>query len=83
MKVNITRRAEKDLINLDPELRIRIYKALYKLRDGEVTFKKLKGLENTRRLRVGDYRIVFEVDEIKKVIYIRYIKHRKEVYRDI
>lgn len=42
--------------------------------------KKLKG-EDKRRLRVGDYRIVYAVDEKEKVITIYRVRHRKEVYR--
>ena len=32
------------------------------------------------RLRVGNFRILFDVDEENKVIYILKIGHRKEVY---
>ncbi len=42
--------------------------------------KKLKG-EASYSIRVGVYRILYEIDEEKKVITIYRIKHRKEVYR--
>jgi mRNA interferase RelE/StbE len=35
-----------------------------------------------RRIRVGDYRIVYRVDEKSKVVTIVIIKHRKDVYED-
>ncbi len=37
----------------------------------------LKGL---RRIRVGDYQIIFQIEEIKKIVLIVKIGHRKEVY---
>lgn len=33
-----------------------------------------------RRLRVGDYRIVYRIDEHKKRVFIVMIKHRRDVY---
>ena len=35
-----------------------------------------------RRIRVGDYRIVYRVDPKKSVVTIAYIRHRKDVYKD-
>ncbi|MBF0607861.1 MAG: type II toxin-antitoxin system RelE/ParE family toxin [Candidatus Magnetobacterium sp. LHC-1] len=35
---------------------------------------------NMRRLRVGDYRIVYTVDDIQKVVRILYVRHRKDSY---
>ncbi|MEQ1663957.1 MAG: type II toxin-antitoxin system RelE/ParE family toxin [Bdellovibrionales bacterium] len=35
-----------------------------------------------RRIRVGDYRIIFRVDVKSSVVTIIYIKHRKDVYKD-
>ena len=49
--------------------------------DPEVT--KMKGNNPFHRIRVGDYRIVYEIDEEKSVILVLKIGHRKEVYRHI
>ena len=35
-----------------------------------------------RRVRVGDYRIVYRIDQQKKTVTIVAIKHRKDVYRE-
>lgn len=37
-------------------------------------------LKGYRRLRVGDYRVIYKVDERHKSVYIIVIKHRKAVY---
>lgn len=44
---------------------------------------KLSGLENLYRLRIGDYRIIYEVDEADELVTIHYIRHRKDVYRNL
>lgn len=43
--------------------------------------KKLVGSEYTYRIRIGDYRVVYEVFENKLIIEIVRVRHRKDVYR--
>ena len=43
---------------------------------------KLKGYENQYRLRVGDYRIRYEINNENSVVKILQCKHRREVYKD-
>lgn len=44
--------------------------------------KKLKGLnEDLYRIRVGDYRIIYAIDDKVKIIDIRQVGHRKDIYR--
>ena len=42
---------------------------------------KLAGSENTYRLRVGDYRIVYEVDDDNHTVLITRVRHRKDAYK--
>jgi mRNA interferase RelE/StbE len=42
---------------------------------------KLQGAERLYRLRVGDYRVVYEVDTEALHIVVQYVRHRREVYR--
>ncbi len=42
---------------------------------------KLQGAERLYRLRVGDFRIVYEVDSDTQHIVVQYVRHRREVYR--
>jgi mRNA interferase RelE/StbE len=35
------------------------------------------------RLRVGDYRILFTIDDVAKEVRVYRLKHRKEAYREI
>ena len=43
--------------------------------------EKLSGLEHADRVRLGDYRIVYEVVTESKLIEIQRVRHRKDVYR--
>lgn len=43
---------------------------------------KLKGTEAEYRIRVGDYRIRYEIRDKVRVVIILHCKHRKDVYRD-
>ena len=40
-------------------------------------------LKGHRRLRVGDYRIVYRIDADNKLVIIIAIKHRKAIYKDL
>ena len=42
---------------------------------------KLSAAENLYRVRVGDYRIIYEVDQKARLVTIHYIRHRRDVYR--
>lgn len=43
--------------------------------------KKLKGeKEYLWRVRVGDYRIIYKIEDVVKVIEIRKVGHRKNIY---
>jgi len=44
---------------------------------------KLSGVEVTYRLRVGDYRVIYEVNPEAKTIIIHCVRHRREVYRKL
>jgi len=45
--------------------------------------KKLKGSSSRFRLRVGDYRVVYLVDEQAHQVRVERIRHRKDVYRGL
>ncbi len=43
--------------------------------------QKLAGSERTYRIRVGDYRVIYEVCTEVRVIEVQRVRHRKDVYR--
>jgi len=44
---------------------------------------KLSGHDKLYRARVGDYRIVYEIDDAKELITVSLVAHRRDVYRDL
>ena len=45
--------------------------------------KKLEGVEDLYRIRSGDYRIVYQIEEARLVIVIVNIGNRRDIYRDL
>jgi mRNA interferase RelE/StbE len=39
------------------------------------------GAERTYRLRVGAYRVVYEIDDTARLVTVLYVRHRKDAYR--
>lgn len=75
--------AQRDLDRLSHSVAQRVVAALLKLEQDPRPrgSKKLSGRENEWRLRVGAYRILYEVDDEAKVVRVFRIRHRREVYR--
>jgi mRNA interferase RelE/StbE len=75
--------AEKSLDKLPRPIRSRIVDALKQLCDnphpaGSV---KLTGDENLWRIRIGSYRVVYEIHNAKLVVLVLRVAHRRDVYR--
>ena len=83
--VELSEVAKKDLGQLAGLLRRRIAKRLLKLEQDPyaLSAKKLKGAAGKFRLRVGDYRVVYRVDEARRVVDVERIRHRSAAYRGL
>jgi mRNA interferase RelE/StbE len=81
--LEFTTSASRELNSLDTQVRKRIITKITGLCDDPFPSgtKKLQGLPNHFRIRVGDYRIVYRVDGDRVIVVIVKIGHRKEVYR--
>ncbi len=81
MKVKITGPARKDLRKIEKKIRDKIGQTLNQLRQGEFNFRKLTSKKNEWKIRVGDYRVVIEIDKEIETIFVIRVKHRRDVYR--
>ena len=81
--VKLMPRAQKDLDGFSGKLLSRFEEAILSLYDEPRPHnsKKLSGGDSRWRIRVGDYRILYEIDDSQKIVNIYRIAHRKEVYR--
>ncbi len=75
---------KKDIRNLPRQEVPRIIDAAVELANNPMPngSQKLAGSERTYRIRVGDYRIVYEVFAESHIVEIQRIRHRKDVYRE-
>ena len=81
-RLSILRRAQKEL-SLVPDA------AFERLRDAisslakeprPVGCRKLTGRDGWR-LRIGDYRVIYEVDDSERMVTVLHVGHRRDVYR--
>ena len=80
--ISIKHSAVKALEKLDKPQRLRLIEAIDKLKDNPAAGSVLKGeFSGLRRIRIGDYRIVYEVQDEQLVILVIRIGHRREIYR--
>ena len=79
-EVIIPLRIQRAILKLDKKIKDRILNKLLELEENPQLGKHLIGIPYWS-LRIGKYRIIYEVEQNKLKIYIISIKHRKEVYR--
>jgi mRNA interferase RelE/StbE len=82
-RVALAASAEKELHRLPNKIVARIFPHLEDLSSTPRPSgcKKLKGGDNEWRLRVGDYRIVYVIDDRARTVNVTRIAHRREVYK--
>lgn len=81
--IEIKPSASKELEKLPRQMVVRVVAAIRELADNPYPqgVKKLSGFDRTFRIRVGDYRVLYDIYENRLVIEIIRIRHRKDVYR--
>ena len=84
-RIEVKRSAAKALKKIPKPDRKRISEKIDSLSDDlpspEIT--KMKGDNPFHRIRVGDYRIIYEVQDEVLVILIVKVGHRKDIYRNL
>ena len=82
-KVKWKHSAVKELKNVDSRYVRRIVQAIEPL--SNMPFprgcRKIFGSDSSYRIRVGDYRVIYQIDEGNKTITIFHVRHRKDAYR--
>ena len=80
--VAIASSAEKELKKLPGQLIARLVPRLENLASNPRPSgcKKLRGGDGEWRIRVGDYRVVYTIDDAKLLVEVTRIRHRSEVY---
>ncbi|MBS9391384.1 MAG: type II toxin-antitoxin system RelE/ParE family toxin [Dolichospermum sp. WA123] len=82
-EIIITKSIQKKLDNLPNNIQERVYDKISQLAeeprpDGVV---KLKGYDNEYRIRIRDYRLVYEIRDEQLIVLLVQCKHRRDVYK--
>lgn len=83
--IELSKKASKELSKLHNPILKRLLEAIEKLRENPypAACKKLVDTDSLWRIRVGSYRIVYNVAEEIKIVTITRVAHRKDVYGDL
>jgi len=75
--------AERDLAKLPRDVLRRVDDRIRTLAENPRPpgSEKLKGAEDLYRVRVGDYRILYRIDDKARVVRIARVRHRRDAYR--
>lgn len=83
--IEFVKSARKEFERLDKNIRAKTAEALNLLAQNPYSellkIKKMKGASNLYRIRLGDYRLVYEIRNDRLVVIVIKVGHRREVYR--
>jgi len=79
-----SRRVEKEIAALPHQIRDRVIQAIRKLSDDPRPrgARKLGGeMRGAWRIRVGDYRVLYDIEDDQGLVIVLAVLHRREAYR--
>lgn len=81
--ITFARSARKELTSLPSATAVRIFDRIRSLADEPRPrgSRKIRGAEGVWRLRAGNYRVVYRVDDTLRSVDVIAIGHRRDVYR--
>lgn len=86
-RVEFTKSAKKEFERLPKNIQDQVVEAVQFLSENPFSellkIKKLKGAETLFRIRIGSYRVVYNVQRSVLTVIVIKIGHRKEVYRNL
>ena len=84
-QVKFTKSARKEFQRLPKRIQARVVEALSFLAGNPYSellqIKKLRGVDELYRIRIGDYRLVYTIEAEELIVILVKIGHRREVYR--
>ena len=82
-EIVLERAAEKDLRRLSNQIHDRVIEGIFALANDPrpVGSKKLAGSKSNWRIRVGDYRVLYEIADIVRIVRVYRVRHRRDAYR--
>ncbi len=81
--VRLHPQVDKFLRKCEANLSVRIKNKLWEIRENPFAFIERLETQDFYKLRIGDYRALIDVDLKRKIIFVRYIDHRKKIYKNM
>ncbi len=80
-EIKISPEVNKFINKCDQQLTERIKKKLLMLTEDPFRFLEHYEGDDFYKLRIGDYRALIEVDNSRKIVFVRHLDHRKRIYK--
>ncbi len=82
-KVTVKKSAAKALTKLPKNIANQLIPSIKQLGEDPrpAGSKKLKGAEDLWRIRMGDYRVVYSIEDAIMIVDVVQVAHRKDIYR--
>jgi mRNA interferase RelE/StbE len=71
----------KNLGKLEKKIRKRVFEKIHSTKENPFHYFEQLTARNEYKLRVGDYRLIADINEKTKIISILFVDHRKNVYK--
>ncbi len=83
MEIRYSKKALKYLLKLQPKLRDRIRNTIRKIADGNTQGLNIVAMQDVDafRVRIGDYRVIYEINDDELVLIVIKIGARGDVYK--
>ena len=83
MEIRYSKKALKYLLKLQPRLRDRIRNTIRKIADGNTQGLNIVAMQDVDafRVRIGDYRVIYEINDDELVLIVIKIGARGDVYK--
>ncbi|MEW5946350.1 MAG: type II toxin-antitoxin system RelE/ParE family toxin [bacterium] len=81
-EVYLERAAERDLKHLSEENFRRIISSIKTLRENPRPHgcRKITGSKSDWRIRIGEFRVIYEIDDKEKAVRVMRVRHRRSAY---
>ena len=83
-EVRLRKRFKKQFRKLDEQIQRKVIEEIELLKTNPEIGDKLKGvLSDFRRIRIHDYRLVYQIRSSDEIVEVFFVDHRKRVYREL
>lgn len=83
ISIEFDARAAKEIRKLSGDVQQRIIDAVDTLLADPLAGKPLSGFPHLRRIRVGDYRVIYTFKNDRLIVLVLRVGHRRDIYRNI